>query len=110
MARKELVLTFGMPLAAGLSLNQFAGALAHELGRFSQTAGARFAYMIRSVNLWFQRKVYEEDLWDEWIKRRGGRGDSRLAPLFMIGRKPRVVWIGFLPSPIIRNPFVVDKD
>ncbi|MBW8885983.1 MAG: M48 family metallopeptidase, partial [Planctomycetia bacterium] len=37
----DLVLTIGMPLAAGLSLQQFAGVLAHEFGHFSQGAGMR---------------------------------------------------------------------
>ena len=33
---RGLVLTIGMPLVAGLSLQQFAGVLAHEFGHFSQ--------------------------------------------------------------------------
>jgi Zn-dependent protease with chaperone function len=64
---RDLVLTIGMPLAAGLSLQQFAGVLAHELGHFSQGTGMRLTYVIRSINRWFVRCVYERDSWDEWL-------------------------------------------
>ncbi|MCP4686753.1 MAG: M48 family metalloprotease, partial [Desulfobacterales bacterium] len=84
--RRDLVLTFGMPLAAGLSLNQFAGVLAHELGHFSQSAGMMFTCMIRSIHLWFQRKVYEEDHWDERIRQWRGRGAFRLGLVFTLVR------------------------
>lgn len=62
--RRELVLTVGMPLAAGLSLRQFSGVLAHEFGHFSQGGGMVLQYVIRSVNHWFVRVVEERDEWD----------------------------------------------
>ncbi|MEM1176930.1 MAG: M48 family metallopeptidase [Acidobacteriota bacterium] len=60
----DLVLTIGMPLARGLSLQQLAGVLAHEFGHFAQGAGMRLTYIVRSVNAWFARVVYERDSWD----------------------------------------------
>ena len=60
----DLVLTIGVPLAAGLTLEQLAGVLAHELGHFGQRAGMRLSYVIRSVNFWFARVVYERDQFD----------------------------------------------
>jgi Zn-dependent protease with chaperone function len=60
----DLTLTIGLPLAAGLDLRQFAGVLAHEFGHFAQHAGMRMTYIIRSVNFWFIRVVYERDYWD----------------------------------------------
>lgn len=60
----DLVLTIGLPLIAGLSLRQLAGVLAHEFGHFSQGAGMRFTYIIRSINEWFARVVYTRDVWD----------------------------------------------
>ena len=54
-----MVLLIGLPLAAGLSLRQFAGVLAHEFGHFSQGFGMRLTYVIRSINIWFMRVVYE---------------------------------------------------
>lgn len=61
----DLVLTIGLPLVAGLSVQQFAGVLAHELGHFSQGAGMRLSYVVRTVNAWLARVVYERDDWDE---------------------------------------------
>lgn len=57
----RLVLTIGMPLAVGLSLREFAGVLGHEFGHFAQGGGMRLTYIIRSVNHWFTRVVYERD-------------------------------------------------
>ena len=65
--RNDLVLTIGAPLIAGLTIRQFAGVLAHELGHFRQGLGVRLSYLIRRVNDWFARVVYERDVWDEWL-------------------------------------------
>ena len=65
IARQDLVLVIGLPLVAGLTLRQFAGVLAHEFGHFTQGAGMRLGYVIRMINLWFVRVVYERDAWDE---------------------------------------------
>jgi hypothetical protein len=60
----DLTLTIGVPLAAGLNLRELAGVLAHELGHFAQGAGMRATYLIRTINGWFARIVYERDEWD----------------------------------------------
>jgi len=65
---KDLTLTVGLPLVAGLSLNQLAGVLAHELGHFSQGFAMRFGYLIHQVNAWFARVVYERDAWDRKLE------------------------------------------
>lgn len=64
----DLVLTIGMPLAGNLTVSQFAGVLAHEFGHFSQGLGMRLSYVIRSVNHWFARVVFERDSWDESLE------------------------------------------
>jgi hypothetical protein len=73
----DLVLTIGLPLVAGLNVTQFAGVLAHEFGHFTQGFGMRLTYIIRSVNGWFARVVYERDAWDlmleEWAETEDGR-------------------------------------
>jgi Zn-dependent protease with chaperone function len=61
---QDMTLTIGLPLVAGLTLRQFAGVLAHEFGHFSQGAGMRLTYVIRQINRWFFRVVYERDRWD----------------------------------------------
>ncbi|MBL8227885.1 MAG: M48 family metalloprotease [Bryobacterales bacterium] len=60
----DLLLTIGLPLVQGLTLQQFAGVLAHEFGHFSQKAGIRSYFLIQSINRWFARVAYERDEWD----------------------------------------------
>jgi Zn-dependent protease with chaperone function len=83
---KDLVLTIGVPLAAGLSLQQFAGVLAHEFGHFSQGTGMRLTYVIRSINMWFVRVVYERDSWDEWLASTGEEMDLRIGWVLLVAR------------------------
>jgi Zn-dependent protease with chaperone function len=61
---KDLVLTIGLPLVAGLNMRQFATVLAHEFGHFTQGTGMRLSYLIRRINLWFAESVYDPDNWD----------------------------------------------
>lgn len=63
----DLGLQIGLPLLSALSTRQLAGVLAHELGHFSQGAGMRLSYVIRGINGWFARVIYERDEWDEWL-------------------------------------------
>ena len=64
----KLILTIGLPFAAGVSLKQFAGVLAHEFGHFSQGAGMRLYVLIMRINLWFARVVYQRDEWDATLE------------------------------------------
>ncbi|MCI0356914.1 MAG: M48 family metalloprotease [Planctomycetaceae bacterium] len=94
---RDLVLTIGMPLAAGLTLQQFAGVLAHEFGHFSQGTGMRLTYVIRSINAWFVRCVYERDSWDDWLAGATDELDVRLAVVVYAARAGvwltrRVLW------------------
>jgi hypothetical protein len=87
----DLVLTIGVPLVAGLSARQFAGVLAHEFGHFSQGAGMRLSYLIRRINAWFQRVVYQRDQWDEWLRDTAGEMDFRIGFIFYLTML--LVWI-----------------
>jgi Zn-dependent protease with chaperone function len=60
----RLTLTIGLPLVAGLDLRQFAGVLAHEFGHFAQGSAMRVTFVVRSVNVWLARLVYDRDEWD----------------------------------------------
>lgn len=60
----KLVLTLGMPLLAGLTQRELAGVIAHEFGHFRQGAGMRLSFMIRRINFWFVRVIYQRDSWD----------------------------------------------
>jgi Zn-dependent protease with chaperone function len=86
----DLVLTVGLPLAAGLTVQQFAGVLAHELGHFSQGAGMRLSYVVRAVNHWFARVVYERDDWDEALAR-GRESEGWLAVILLLATL--CVWV-----------------
>jgi Zn-dependent protease with chaperone function len=74
----DLVLTIGLPLAAGLSIQQLAGVIAHELGHFSQGAGMRLSYLVRSINAWLYRVVYERDNWDDALVNTGREAEHLL--------------------------------
>jgi Zn-dependent protease with chaperone function len=63
----DLVLTIGLPLVSGLTMQELAGVIAHEFGHFTQGFGMRLSYIIRAVNGWFARVVYERDAWDVWL-------------------------------------------
>ena len=87
----DLVLTIGLPLVAGLNLREFAGVLAHEFGHFTQGFGMRLTYVIRTVNGWFARVVYERDAWDLMLEEAAQTEDARLGILIGIARLG--VWI-----------------
>jgi len=61
----DIVLTFGLPLAAGLNCQEFAGLLAHELGHCTQRNAMRCGYLIEHTNHWLSRVVYERDELDD---------------------------------------------
>jgi Zn-dependent protease with chaperone function len=87
----DLVLTIGLPLVAGLNMCEFAGVLAHELGHFRQGAGMRLTYLIRGVNLWFSRVVYERDVWDLRLENLARSDDWRYVPVVQCVRA--CIWI-----------------
>jgi Zn-dependent protease with chaperone function len=88
---RDLVLTIGMPLASGLDMRQFAGVLAHEFGHFAQGAGMRLTYVIRRINLWFARVVYERDRWDVQLDKTAKTADFRVAIVLQAARG--CVWL-----------------
>lgn len=78
LGRKDLVLTIGLPLVHGLSARQLAGVLAHEFGHFAQGAGMALTFVIRSINAWFARVVFERDQWDATLASWTDQGDFRV--------------------------------
>jgi Zn-dependent protease with chaperone function/DNA-directed RNA polymerase subunit RPC12/RpoP len=97
-AGHDLVLTIGMPLVAGLSLQQLGGVLAHEFGHFSQGTGMRLTYVTRTINHWLMRVVYERDSWDMWLDRITDSVDIRIGWVlyltrFLVWLTRRVLWL-----------------
>ncbi len=82
----DLVLTIGLPLVAGLELRQFAGVLAHEFGHFAQGTGMRLTYVIRRVNHWFSRVVYERDEFDLKLEQWAKESDLRIGGVLHTSR------------------------
>jgi Zn-dependent protease with chaperone function len=115
---KDLVLTIGLPLVGGLTMRQFAGVLAHEFGHFSQKAGMRLTGVIRSINFWFTRVVYERDAWDEQLASWSGGGGSAML-LVLLARAAvwltrRILWclmmVGHIISGVMSRHMEFDAD
>ncbi len=86
LLRRDLVLTIGLPLVAGLSVRELGGVLAHEFGHFAQGGGMRLTALVRGINGWFGRVVYERDQWDEKLERwaSGEGSDWRLTIVLLV--------------------------
>ena len=119
MFQNDLVLTIGMPLVAGLNLRQLAGVLAHEFGHFSQGAGMRLTYIIRSISHWFTRVVYERDRWDERLIQWSQQTDIRLGWVLYLARlfvwvTRKILWvlmmIGHIISGLMLRQMEFDAD
>lgn len=115
----DLVLTIGLPLAAGLRADQLGGVLAHEFGHFSQGAGMRLSYVVRVVSAWFHRVVYERDEWDVKLDRWSRELDFRLAAMFWIAKlgvwiSRKILWalmmIGHVVSTFLLRQMEFDAD
>ena len=94
----DLVVTIGMPLASGLSVRQFACVLTHEFGHFTQGAGMRLTYIIRSISWWLTRVVYERDAWDARLEYSVENSNWRIAIILLLARlcvqlTRRVLWV-----------------
>jgi predicted Zn finger-like uncharacterized protein len=115
----KLILTIGLPFAAGVSLKQFAGVLAHEFGHFSQGAGMRLYALIMRINLWFARVVYQRDEWDETIESWSSADHGIIVILAAVTRLAvwlarRVLWvlmqIGHMVSGFLSRQMEFDAD
>jgi hypothetical protein len=87
---QDLVLTIGLPLVAAFDMREFAGTLAHEFGHFTQGAAMRLSYIIRAIDLWFARVVYQRDAWDLHLEEWGQDADWRIA--IVVGFARLGVW------------------
>jgi Zn-dependent protease with chaperone function len=82
----DLVLTLGMPLVAGLTVEQLTVVLAHELGHFSQGFGMRLTYLIRTINTWLIRVAYQRDDWDYALEEWAQRADPRFRIIIVVAQ------------------------
>jgi Zn-dependent protease with chaperone function len=84
VATGKMVLTIGIPLIAGLSSRQLAGVLAHEFGHFSQKIGMGASLVIRKVNFWFMRVVYQRDTLDHMLESSIAQSDWRFGIILQL--------------------------
>ena len=73
-------LTIGLPLTTVLSVEQLAGLVAGQLAPHRRRAASGPTNLIRAINGWLWRSVYQEDRFDRWITR------ANLRPGFHLGR------------------------
>ena len=98
---RRLVVTLGLPFAAGLTLMEATAVLAHELAHLNQRSGMRSRYVVYKINGWLARVVYERDRFDLWLDRAAADPMGRIllwpvrAPLWL-GR--RGAWVLLLAS------------
>lgn len=91
MIRRNLVLTIGLPLVHALSIRELGGVLAHEFGHFAQGSGLSLTVVVRSINGWFSRVVYERDSWDRQLDASFEGTDVRIRALLLPSRAG--VWL-----------------
>jgi Zn-dependent protease with chaperone function len=91
---RDLALTIGLPLVAGLSMREFGGVLAHEFGHFAQGGGLRLTGLVRGINGWFARVVFERDRWDETLEKWSKEGDFRFTLIVVLARG--AIWVSRL--------------
>jgi len=117
--RGDMKLTVGLPLIEGLPLTNFCGIIAHEFGHFTQGNAMRLTYIIRSINYWFARVVYERDKLDVALEEWAGKVDFRLAIILHTARlfvwlSRRVLWsfmfIGNMISSFMLRQMEYDAD
>lgn len=77
-------LNLGLSLVSGFTIQELAGVIAHEMGHFSLDRNIRLLAMIRWVNGWFARAVYERDAFDVWLEYHTRPGASFRYLLFPI--------------------------
>lgn len=80
--RSDMTLLIGLPLVSGMTVRQFTGVLAHEFGHFAQGTGLRLSYLIRSINFWFMRAVFERNILDG----QPSRGGLRIGAFLLVAR------------------------
>ena len=91
MLRRDLVLTIGLPLVHALSVRELGGVLAHEFGHFAQGSGLRLTMLVRGINGWFSRVVYERDSWDRRLDTWSGSAEWNVQLLLLPSRAS--VWL-----------------
>jgi len=85
------VLTIGLPLAASLSVEQLAGLIGGQLALVRRGAGCGPTNLIRAINGWLWRSIYEDGRLDAWLSRVAQRPKFSAAKLLLPLRAAKLV-------------------
>jgi Zn-dependent protease with chaperone function len=94
------VLTIGLPLAAALSVEQLAGLIGGQVAHVRQGAGSGPTNLIRAVNGWLWRSIYEPGRFDAWLSLVAQRRQFSAAKLLLPLRAARLVPLAVLFVPM----------
>ena len=94
----QRALGIGLPLFYNLSLSQFSGVLAHELGHFSQHPLRFFPRVVNSIYEWFHQALNQRETWAKFLAKAGqnhgcGVGIVALAAQLVIWLACGVLWL-----------------
>jgi len=90
-SRRGVTLTLGLPLVASLSVEQLAGLVAGQMAQHRRGAGCKTANLVRGINGWLWRSMYEDGRFDAWLARVAGRPRFHLAKLLVPLRGAKLV-------------------
>ncbi|MDB6118260.1 MAG: heat shock protein HtpX [Verrucomicrobiaceae bacterium] len=91
---RRLRLNIGLCLVVGVSAQELAALLAHELAFFSAGSGTKSAKFIRGVHQWFLLRI-QHDPWMDWLNDRSKEADKlkRWALRFLWA----ILWLALRP-------------
>ena len=85
------VLTIGLPLAASLSVEQLGGLIAGQMALYRRGAACRPTNLIRAINGWLWRSIYEDSRFDAWLARVASRPGFSAAKLLVPLRAAKLI-------------------
>jgi hypothetical protein len=83
LVNRGVVLTVGLPMMAALSVEELAGLVANEMAQFRRHAGSGPTNLIRAINGWLWRSIYDNGRFDAWLARVAERRHFHFAKLLL---------------------------
>jgi Zn-dependent protease with chaperone function len=108
--RSGFVLVIGLPLVAGLRLDQIVGVVAHELGHALQITTIRSSRFIWVVHSWLSRVASQQDEFDLMLQRRFDTARNTMRPALRLARllvQPGrgILWLLMILEGTVTSPF-----
>jgi hypothetical protein len=100
LINRDVVLTIGLPLSASLSVEQLAALIAVQMAPHRRRAAGRVMNLIRGINGWLWRSIYEDGRFDAWLARVASRPRFSIAKLLVPLRYAKLVAQGVLFIPM----------